>query len=115
MKKIMILFAILAAGSAKADFGRPGQRPCEATEDALRFQIQQASASRTMDGYVSTAKLYTSMSRRGCPENRQTWKAYSNASLDTARGLNDQVHWKDPQRVRNNNEINTAAFGNRFF
>ena len=114
MKRIIILCAILTAGTSAADFARPGQRPCEATEEALRFQIQTKANERSVNGYVDTAKLYTSMARRGCPENKSTWKAYSNSALNAARGMNDQMNWRDPQRNRNDNLINTAAFGNRF-
>jgi hypothetical protein len=112
MKKTFFLFLILTCPALSAVHAAPNQKPCEITEQALLYELSARGQQRTVEDHVRTAKIYTSISRRGCPGNSETYKQYSKASIEAARAMAEISDLNRQNKLYYENMINKAAVKN---
>ena len=117
MKKI-ILFLVLCFSAnvvMAADYSyaaAPAQKPCQATEQAMMYELSLMGKQQTIEDHVKTARIYKTMSYRGCGENSKMYKDMSRASIQAARGLVDIADFNDNTRRQYDNMINNATIKN---
>ena len=110
-----MLSAVSSLSAYPSDYYKPtvaGPSPCETTERALFDELANMNTEqRSIEDHVKTARIYKSLSVRGCPANREAYRMYVISSLESARALNNinnQDNYADKKRA--NDMINKTVF-----